>query len=507
MKRPKDDIFRLIKAMTPAEKRYFKRHFASDRSALTDLFNYLNSQSEYEEGQVKAYFGENFSKKLKVYKYQLQRLVLKSLSNFNSKRSVLSKIRLGLEEMEILLEKNLFDMALEVLDRVKDLCLQNEEFTYLLEVLQREYSLQHLRVDKPGLSGHPFFQESEEVLCHYKNHLRLFRLATELVDRDKNLGDFLLTSQERRALRRIHQENQWGDYASPPTFRERVSRNAVLMMVYDLLGEREAGGAFRRNNVELFEAYPHFKTSMSFQYLGALRNYLNFCLEMNHQEEGLELIERAKAVINSNPKLEPHLGYLLEAELRIALDQGRLDFITGKLEKEILCFTTRNNSERERITLNMFAFLALVRIARENLREAHHYIRMLRENAQEDLQDYFYELIGLLEMIGHFESGDEFLVANTIQAVRRRQGRDGKQDPLFRAILELFRRLIRYPDRRRELMNEFLVKNKKHTKGKVSHFLEYFGLVRWFDSVGQGEPFGVFLKRTPPGGKPGCRSN
>ncbi len=486
MKIPKDDVFRLIQAMTPAEKRYFKRHFVSGPTVQTDLFDFLNAQKTYQEAKVKEYFGGKVAKNLKVYKNQLQKQLLKSLTAFHAKRNVSSKIRLGLEEADILLEKNLFDMAREVLGRVKEQCILYEEYPSLLEILMREYRLQHTNIDKPGISGHPVFEELESVLCHFRNHLRLLRLATELIERNRSEGEHPLTEEERRAFRRIKEEDLFGDCPPPPSFREQVSRNVVLMLVSELLGEREAGGVFRRNNVELFDAYPQFKTAMSFQYLGVLRNYLNYCLEVGPQEEGLSIIEQARKVIRSNPRLEPHEAYLLEAELRIALDQGRLAYITADIEEKVLAFVDHNHSQGERICLHMFLLLGLAHIAQGNSRQAQYYLRLLHENAQGSLGDLFSELIDILDMISHFESNDEFLVSNMLNAIHRRH-RD-KQGLLFVLIQDLFREMIRTPERRRELVEAFLHQIEAFRQpGELALQLEYFRIKCWFEAMARGE--------------------
>ncbi len=110
MKLPTDHIFKLVHAMTASEKRYFKRHYASETSLLTSLFDFINSMRQYDEEIVKAHFSDSkLSKNLKVYKVQLADLLLKSLVSYHSKNSVHSKIRIGLEEIEILFGKQLFE--------------------------------------------------------------------------------------------------------------------------------------------------------------------------------------------------------------------------------------------------------------------------------------------------------------------------------------------------------------------------------------------------------------
>ena len=72
MKTPKDNIFQLISSMSAAEKRYFKRHYSSEKNMLTDLFDFINSMDEYKEEVVRQKFADNkLAKNLKVYKVQL----------------------------------------------------------------------------------------------------------------------------------------------------------------------------------------------------------------------------------------------------------------------------------------------------------------------------------------------------------------------------------------------------------------------------------------------------
>ena len=75
MKTPKDNIFRLISAMTAAEKRYFKRHYSSDKNLLTELFDFINGMTSYREEAIKEHFSDSkLAKNLKVYKVQLSDL-------------------------------------------------------------------------------------------------------------------------------------------------------------------------------------------------------------------------------------------------------------------------------------------------------------------------------------------------------------------------------------------------------------------------------------------------
>ena len=140
MKTPTDDIFQLIQAMTAAEKRYFQIHFSSEKSLVTELFNYLNGMKEYDEDEVKLNFQDSkLSKNLKVYKIMLADLLLKSLSSFRYKKSINSQLNQNLEEVEILTEKCLYSQAFKKLQKTKKLCFKHEEFDQLITIINLEY--------------------------------------------------------------------------------------------------------------------------------------------------------------------------------------------------------------------------------------------------------------------------------------------------------------------------------------------------------------------------------
>ena len=142
MKTPSNNLFQLIQSMTAAEKRYFKRHYALGKTLAIELFDFINGMDHYDEEQIKRRFVDSkLAKNLKVYKVQLTNLVMKSLVSYHDKRNVKSKIRIGLEEIDILMDKGLSELAFSRLRKLKTLCEQHEELSYLEEIVEREAQL------------------------------------------------------------------------------------------------------------------------------------------------------------------------------------------------------------------------------------------------------------------------------------------------------------------------------------------------------------------------------
>ncbi|MBI3258901.1 MAG: hypothetical protein HYZ54_05435 [Ignavibacteriae bacterium] len=82
-----DDLFRLVKSLTSAEKGYFKKytakHIIGDKNDYTILFTILDKMDEWDEELLKrrlAKFG--FSHRISSVKNYLNKLILESLRAF-----------------------------------------------------------------------------------------------------------------------------------------------------------------------------------------------------------------------------------------------------------------------------------------------------------------------------------------------------------------------------------------------------------------------------------------
>ena len=110
----KGNIFSLIKSLSKSEKGYLKTSLgekAINKNYMM-LFDVINKQSEYDENEIRKIFkNEKFVKQLHVTKIYLTELILKSLRSYHSNKSVSSKLINLLNDIELLFEKELYDLA------------------------------------------------------------------------------------------------------------------------------------------------------------------------------------------------------------------------------------------------------------------------------------------------------------------------------------------------------------------------------------------------------------
>lgn len=135
----KTSLFHLIKSLSAGEKRFFLQTATRNKSESNylKLFSVIEKQEVYDEAVIKSTFKDKrFITQLHVTKINLTQLILKSLKNFHSQKSVNAKILELIREIEILYAKELYDLCLQRLDKALQLARTYERFPLHLELLQ-----------------------------------------------------------------------------------------------------------------------------------------------------------------------------------------------------------------------------------------------------------------------------------------------------------------------------------------------------------------------------------
>lgn len=140
MKSP-DRLFRLLKSLSPSERRYFSR-FAQRHKKGSDhqylaLFQAILAQDQYDEAALKSQFaGTSFARNFSFPKSHLYHLVLRALQQYHYERSLASFFRSQQAKIELLFDRALYDQALSLLDRSLEKALRFERTWQVLESIR-----------------------------------------------------------------------------------------------------------------------------------------------------------------------------------------------------------------------------------------------------------------------------------------------------------------------------------------------------------------------------------
>ncbi|MCC6643924.1 hypothetical protein IT411_04200 [Candidatus Peregrinibacteria bacterium] len=133
----KDNLHLLIKSLSKTEKKYFRDFLkkSSQPKLYLQLFNQLEKQSKHDKNEIKKVF-DTKAKELPVIKTYLTQILLKSLTNFHRQSSNFDKIHQKFSEINILLQKELFDIAEFEIEKIISLCRKKDFQHELLQSLE-----------------------------------------------------------------------------------------------------------------------------------------------------------------------------------------------------------------------------------------------------------------------------------------------------------------------------------------------------------------------------------
>ena len=138
---PRDSLFVLVKSLSKSEKRQFKLYVGrlgvnTDAKFLA-LFNLLDKLKTYDESQILVN-GIVKKAQLSNLKAHLYKQILISLRLNPVNQNIRVQIREQLDFATILYQKGLYKQSLKLLDKAKNMAIENEEKNVAYEIVELE---------------------------------------------------------------------------------------------------------------------------------------------------------------------------------------------------------------------------------------------------------------------------------------------------------------------------------------------------------------------------------
>ena len=205
-KAQKDNLFLLVKSLTKSEKRQFKLYVGrlgvNTDSKFLNLFNILDKASVYDEVAILK-TGIVKKQQLANVKAHLYKQILISLKLNPSHQNIRSQIREQLDFASILYHKGLYKQSLKILDKAKDVAIQNEEKNLAFEIVELEKIIESQYITR-SISG-----RADELTIQAKELSTANVITSKLSNLSLQLyGIFLKTGYVRN-----EEESKWiSDY-------------------------------------------------------------------------------------------------------------------------------------------------------------------------------------------------------------------------------------------------------------------------------------------------------
>ena len=328
MKGASEELLELVRSLTGAEKRYFRRFTQGlggegDRVYLR-LYDFLASDPVGDDATVRTHFaGEKFLHQLPVAKRYLQDLILDALRAFDKGKSPGLELADRLDKIELLFRRRQFPAAERQVQQARKLVAALDQPLRQLDVVRWEMRL--VRV------GDPSALPERLAALHTEERALLTAIATESALMDCYDQGFALTTQQGRMDKAVLQQAVQRLEQAPILQRpfDDLSFEGKIMLLYTqawigfLSGDGQRFIGAHRTMLGIWEARPARLRLEPERYFRTLFAFLNSILDAGQASEVTTTLAklrrqlvRSKELARTNAHRVHHLEllYYLRAE-------------------------------------------------------------------------------------------------------------------------------------------------------------------------------------------------
>ncbi|MCO6490613.1 MAG: hypothetical protein J5I98_19515 [Phaeodactylibacter sp.] len=494
MKKPSDALFRLAKAMTPSEKRYFhqyaRRHVIGGQNNYLALFLLLSKQEAYDEEALKeALPGPAQKRHFPVLKRQLYQLLLDCLGQYHRNAHPAERAKRKIQAAAILREKGLPGEARQELKSARKLISSYQLFLHLPELLHLEKSL--LEREASRLSGtrelDRWAEEWRETLDTLGQEGR-FAYYNLLLAKRQFQKVSLADEKEKASILEIIGSDGFRQGRNARSLQARMDYFRALATYHFMAGEPEQALACNQALLNLLEENPFLRELYPSRYVAALNNFLID----NYQVKNWEAVEQGLAKLRSLPGQPAFArikglrqkifeqGALLELNMLISRKKhGQARQKASSTEEGLARFSARM-ALHNRLTIQYL--LAYIYFLNRDFSRSLDCLNAMLQSQQKGLLEELFRFARLLQLLLHHELGNDELLPYLIASARRaHQG----LAPAYEAenlLFDVLRRLGNAAGRKEKKEIFFVLKEKIKAEGlaeKEARFFEYLDIAHW----------------------------
>ena len=485
MKTTTDKLFRLIKAMSPAEKRYFKRHYGSDTNTLTHLFDAINQQKEYDEDEIKVQMTGKAATNLKVYKFQLEQLILKSLMSHQHFSSLEYKVRGGLAHFDILLEKGLLETAQKQLEKTQALCLKANYLSYLPIIIEKEAKLQYLLTEGFSSLISPSYNNAKNSLprlfSYHESLARLYSLMRVYLEQSIPLSNAQL-------------HEKVNGFSKPITPSEIDPKQNILDKIAKSI-QLAIFGTHTKTVEELNSALGEMKKrkyhiQLPDIYLFALRCAVESSLKVQDCESFAFFNNEGLSFSTKQAELGREYFYFATYEIQYLLCSDQpltmLQKALGKHQEQIETLDIYPDIAQ---TI-YFSWVCIAGLIHQQYEMVETPLAKLAQTPQETV-NFAPALHQFLSLILLFEKPDHQALAQLYRKIKVKHSLSlpRAEKRLYSAFLQFFGDLIKAPQKGPKLANNLLKELESQEKSSFHRAFQQANLHKWLMAIAREEPY------------------
>jgi hypothetical protein len=458
----KNNLFDLIKSLSPSEKRYFKHSLSAQRknsSNFLQLFERIDKMDSYDESEIKnAFKGKRFTNQLHVTKIYLHDSILKSLRSYHANSSSTLVIKDILKNIEIFLQKELYNHCALEIQKAERIAVSTEDEISFFEILNWKRKLAQAQ-------SAPYLKE---IISAQKPLLERLGYVHKLWE--------LMVGLNAEKL---------PDKKSPKSLNEKV---LLYHLMYRLEIQRNRNDAAKKcleELIEILENNPSRIRAEPGMYLSSVNNLLSFLVFTKDHQKSLALLSKAKAFYKSTDtatRSQSNFRQILRMyniELEIYRD-------TESLEKGILLIDdvqklikTHNNATPREYLVSLWFQFGYIYFLKKDFKSSLHWINEIMNSSFASLRPDLHIQTHFLNLMVHFELKNFFVMRYFVDGTKRFAKKNQSFRPHHKKLMEFFTKISGAPESEYRILFEKLYEEVVSDNLIPASDLDYINWNKW----------------------------
>jgi hypothetical protein len=423
-----DALYILVKSLEKGEKRNFKlyaaRNSASADLKIVQLFDALDKMKDYDEEELLRKNESIQKQQLSNLKAHLYDQILASLRIVKQSENIDLQIHEQLDHAKILYNKGLYIQSLRLLDKIKTLTKQNNQVTYLLQVLFLEKKIESLHITR---SMQDRAKQLSDEIDNANKHIHLIAKTSNL---SLQLYSWYIQhghardEEDRITLDTLMLDPVLEEVKAATGFYERLYQYQCHCWYGFITLDFLMHYRYAQKWVDLFEKEEGMKQIESAQYIKGLHNLISAHFDLKNFDKFketiclLEQFSETPIVLNNKNNLIQSFVYLYIAKINQHFLEGTFSEglkMIPAMEEKLKEVELYIDSHR---VLVFYYKIASLYFGAGNPEKSIDYLNHIvnwKVNLRDDLQCY----ARLLHLIAHYELGNMEVVAYLSKSVYR----------------------------------------------------------------------------------------
>lgn len=332
----KDQLYELIHSLDKSEKRYFKLLITRDHKEHKhlQLYTALEKVKVYDEKKIKESIQDVYIKKhFAETKYYLYHLILKALKQYRTENSVDNLLLEKIQNIEVLIQKALWEQATNELHKAKKMAYDYERFEFLTLLFSYENKI----IVSTRLHGFTeadlakLWSEKSEVYQNFLDTQTARHKVMQLLESKNRIG-YVKTKKDQQFYEKIKKEIEHLLENSSCTIA-KIYAIESLVFYFNHTGEKKLQNLYCKKLIKLHTLNPAINASNPYQLPSAIHN---LCLsEMNlfHFDDAYQWIKTQQSylkIIQNDKEIK------YKVEWSLASLQSFFYNVSGRFEEGIL---------------------------------------------------------------------------------------------------------------------------------------------------------------------------